>query len=453
MYVVKPYDEKDQMMVVSSSFYRRLDRPSLNRIKLQYGIREVDVTIHHANTINNDTIYLSTNVMEQLGLPLTSSFDLVAQGDKIVFGPYIGILCELTNRKLAEMITTYKSFVKGYPYFGGTIAIFSVEGIDEEKQVIDGFLYNAKSKSWDQKTFPFPGVVMSIAEPSLTSASDAFHKHMRNFQWLLGEKVFNYPHFSKWEMHRMLLPEWRSNLPDTAIYQDISDVYDMLSKHGNIYIKPLHGRLGKRIFNVLKSGQTITVKYEEKRAEFVDMRKMATFLDQHLIPNAFIIQETIPLKTVHQSVIDFRVMASKNYKGQWEVPGIYARYGATGHIVSNITAGGHTEIARKTLKEVWKLSDLEVHRMERAMERMVVNVIESLEKQGYQLGNIGVDLGLDEKGHLTLIEVNHQNPDPYIALMAKDRLAFYQCRFNNMMYARKLSGFTYKGKRFGEGMD
>lgn len=451
MYVVKSYDEKDQVMVVSSSFFRRLDRPSLKRINLQYGIKNTEVTINHANTIKNDTVYLSTTVMQQLGLPLTSSFDLVIQGDKIIVGPYIGILCELTNRKLAEMIPTYKSFVKGYPYIGGTIAIFSVEGIDEEKQMIDGFLYNSESKSWDQKTFPFPGVVMSIAEPSLTSSSDAFHQHMRNFQSLLGKQVFNYPHFSKWEMHQMLLPEWKAYLPETAIYQDNTDLYDMLAKHGNIYIKPLHGRLGKRIFNVVKSGTELTVKYEEKRAVFSHMKEMGHFLEQHLIPNAFIIQETIPLKKFHQSVIDFRVMASKNYKGQWEVPGIYARYGATGHIVSNITAGGHTELARKTLKEVWKLSDLEVHRLERAMERMVVNVIQSLEKQGYQLGNIGVDLGLDENGHLTIIEVNHQNPDPYIALMAKDRLAFYQCRFNNMMYARKLSGFQYKGKRFGEG--
>ncbi|MFP3361163.1 YheC/YheD family protein, partial [Planococcus sp. SIMBA_143] len=82
--------------------------------------------------------------------------------------------------------------------------------------------------------------------------------------------------------------------------------------HESIYIKPVHGRLGKRIFNVVKNGEQIKVKYDEKRIRheevFAAESEMYLFFQKHLIPDAFLIQQTIPLKTFEGSVIDFRVM-------------------------------------------------------------------------------------------------------------------------------------------------
>lgn len=243
----------------------------------------------------------------------------------------------------------------------------------------------------------------------------------------------------------MLLPELKEHLPETALYRDVEDIHDMLNTHGSIYIKPVHGRLGKRIFNVVKNGSEIKVKYDEKRRRheevFAAEAESNLFFQKHLIPDAFLIQQTIPLKTHEGSVIDFRVMVAKNEKGLWENLGIYSRYGARGQIVSNITAGGHTEIARNTLKTVWKLEEKEIQRVEQEMERIVLCSIQVLENQGYHLGNIGVDIGLDDECKMSIIEINHQNPDPYIALMAKDRLAFYKCRFQLMRYGRYLGGF------------
>ena len=198
----------------------------------------------------------------------------------------------------------------------------------------------------------------------------------------------------------MLRPELKEYLPVTALYTNVEDIHDMLNRHGNIYIKPLHGRLGKRIFNVVKNGEQIKVKYDEKQIKheevFAAEAESNLFFQKHLIPDDFLIQQTIPLKTHEGSVIDFRVMVAKNEKGLWENLGIYSRYGARGQIVSNITAGGHTEIARDTLKNVWKLEDKEIQRVEEEMEQIVLRSINTLEEHGYHLGNIGVDIGLDE---------------------------------------------------------
>ncbi|QHA91087.1 YheC/YheD family protein [Bacillus sp. N1-1] len=445
MYEIKVYEKKGQMMIVSKSSFPGLVGYSNQHVRLQFGIKTIEVTIHFSDTINEENVHLSTSVVKQLGLPLTCGYDLVVQGDKITIGPFIGILCELTNRKLMEMLPTYKSFVKGYRYIGGAVAVFSIEGIHKEKQMISGYLYHPEKNTWEVKSFPFPAVVMSIAEPSLTSSWEVFHEHMKNFDSLLGGCVFNYPHFSKWEMHQILLPELKEYLPETALYRDVEDIYDMLNRYQSIYVKPVQGRLGKRIFNVVKNGDQIKVKYDEKRRRheevFAARAESNLFFQKHLIPDGFLIQQTIPLKTHEGSVIDFRVMVAKNEKGLWENLGIYSRYGARGQIVSNITAGGHTEIARSTLETVWKLEDKEIQRVEQEMERIVLRSIQELEDQGYHLGNIGVDIGLDDECKMSIIEINHQNPDPYIALMAKDRLAFYKCRFQLMRYGRYLGGF------------
>ncbi len=445
MYVIKPYLKTDNKLIVAKSAMLGRSGQSKENVQIQFGIMSLYVTLYDSDLVEENEVYLSSNVIKQLGIQISCPYDLVVYENKIMVGPFIGILSELTNKKVAEMLPTYNSFVKGYRYIGGAIAVFSIEGINKEKGTIQGFLYHPKKKIWQWKTFPFPGVVMSITEPSLTSSWKAFHEQMRNIELLLGGKVFNYPHFSKWEMYQMLLPQFKHQLPETTLYKDVHNIHEMLQKHGSVYIKPLNGRLGKRIYNIVKDGPHIRIKFDVNHKSheevFTNEMESSRFFEKHLVRNAFLIQQTIPLKTYEQSVIDFRVMGAKNQKGQWQNLGIYSRYGARGQIVSNITAGGHTELAGKTLKEVWHLREKEVQRLEKEMEHVVLAAIQTIEGNGYHLGNIGVDIGLDDQCNISIIEINHQNPDPYIALMAEDRKAFYNCRFQNMRYARYLGGF------------
>ncbi len=442
---VKPYLQKNDRLIVSKKSHVSREVQSEKTYRIQFGIKYWNVTVYHSDYAKEDELHLSTNVIEKLGLPLSCHYDVVVQGDTIIIGPFIGILCELTNKKLVELLPTYKSFVNGYRAIGGAVMVFSIEGIQKEKRMISGFLYHPVKKAWEVIKLPYPAVVMSIAEPSLTSSWEKFHECMTDFELRLGGRVFNYPHFSKWEMYQMLHPEFKEYLPETVLYEDVTSIYDMLRRHDNLYIKPLNGRLGKSILNVREEGHALIVKYEENRKRrderFESKGESYQFFQNHLVPNHFLIQETIPLQTHEQRVIDFRVMTSKNHKGLWETVGIYSRYGAKGQIVSNITAGGHTEIARETLKNVWKLGDKEIQRIEEEMKRVVLTSIQKIEEQGYHLANIGVDIGLDDNCQISIIEINHQNPDPYIAMIAKDRLAFYTSRYQNMRYARYLGGF------------
>jgi hypothetical protein len=414
-------------------------------IAIQFGVSRINVDVVRSDEIEGNFITISSDVLQALNLPLSCNYELRFENEILVIGPFIGILAEVTNKKLDQLLLSYNSFVKGYVKIGGAIIVFSLSGINEEDRRISGYLYDPSTNEWKTRTLPYPSSIISIIEASLTSNWRMFQRKMEHLISVLGPRVFNFPHFSKWEMYNILSPSISHVLPDAICYQNPVDVLDMAIKHGNVYVKPIHGRLGKKIYKIIKTPKKIAVEYIYRRKKrvkyFTSNEKFLLFIKEQLIPKAYLIQEAIPLMIQGNRVIDFRMIMVKNERGKWENIGIFSRFGSKGSIVSNITAGGHTELADKTLQNIWKLSNEEVNKVKMNMLNIANESLQLIEEKGYQFGNIGFDIGLDANGKLYIIEINHQNPDPYIALFAKEKGLFYLTRFKNMMYAKKLAGF------------
>lgn len=447
MYFIKPCNITSSTVALSpsASFVQQLNKEKTNW-SIKFGVKTLKVEVIFSNSLENNQIVLSNNIIDDLRIPLTCFYDILIKENEIVIGPFIGILSELTNKKVAEMLPTYSSFVKGYKKICGAIIVFSLEGISlDNYSTLSGFLYQPDTDSWVFGIFPYPAAIMSILEASLTPKWEEFRYKMKHFISILGPKVFNFPHFSKWEMYNLLVPKLGNVLPKTTLYKDVEDIAEMLHIYGSVYIKPLNGRLGKQIYKVIKDDPKIVVQYDHEREKqvryFTNDPDIIAFFKKHLVPGMFLIQQTIPLMVYQNSVLDFRVMVVKNEFGLWENLGMYARYGAKGQIVSNITAGGKTEIADSTLKKVWKLTNEEIVKVKAAIGRVIRESLFHLEQNGYHIGNIGFDIGLDKKCSIYIIEINHQNPDPYIAVFANNRDAFYLARLKNMMYAKHLVGF------------
>lgn len=442
MHQIKPCNQTKQTITFSS---HSILTPEQENGSLTFGVKAVEVKIEVSDSVEGNEILLSEDIIQKLQIPLTCSYDILLNDNLIRIGPFIGILTELTDKKVEQMLFTYKSFVKRYQQIGGAILVFSLESIHIEKQTISGFLYQPEHKSWKYGTFPFPATIMTILEASLTSKYKNFHDKIKHLTSILGPKVFNFPHFSKWEMHKLLLPKFDHVLPQTTLYQEPNDISHMLQLYKSIYIKPINGRLGKRIFKVVQTASNIAVSFYINRSKqvkvFSTQQDMMSFFQANLLPYMYVVQQTIPLMTYDDRMIDFRVMMIKNEWGIWDNLGVYSRYGAKGQLVSNITAGGQTEMASATLKNVWKLDSEEIETVLFKIDTLVREILALFEQQGYHLANIGFDIGMNENGKLYVIEINHQNPDPYIALKANNRNAFYLARYKNMMYAKYLEGY------------
>ncbi|WP_066054178.1 YheC/YheD family endospore coat-associated protein [Robertmurraya korlensis] len=442
MHHIKPCNQTQYTITLSPDSPLIPEQPN---VSLLFGVKTAEVKIEVSDSVEGSEILLSDHLIHELQIPLTCSYDILVGDHFIRIGPFIGILAELTDKKVEQLLFTYKSFVRRYQQIGGAILVFSLESIHIEQQTISGFLYQPEHNSWKYGTFPFPASVMTILEASLTSKYKDFHQKINVLTSVLGPKVFNYPHFSKWEMHKLLVQKLGHVLPETTLYQEPDDITDMLKLYKSIYIKPINGRLGKRIFKVVQTNKHIAVYFYVNRRKqvktFSSPKEMMSFFQANLVPNVYLIQQTISLMKFDDRIIDFRVMMIKNEWGIWDNLGIYSRYGAKGQLVSNITAGGQTELASDTLKTVWKLDSESTQEVLLKIDKLVREALELFEQQGYHLANIGFDIGMNENGALYIIEINHQNPDPYIALKANNSRAFYLARYKNMMYAKHLEGY------------
>ena len=414
-------------------------------ILLEYGQQTQSVYVNSSKALEADCLLLSADILKQMRIPLTSAYCLRIERNKLIIGPYIGILADLSGDVLAELVTTLSSFLTYYNRIGGTIVAFALDGVNTKKQEIHGYIYEPETKKWISGTYTYPASVLSITEASLTDKWDDFTKVMLHFKQGLGSGVFNYPMFSKWDMYQLLKSRYPQHLPETKVYEDPQTIKEMIEKYQTIYIKPIHGRLGRSIFQAEKSSSGYTIRYKMKRKPKVRLyrteKSFLLFFQQLIDPGDYLIQATIPLMRHNQSLIDFRVMMAKNHQGDWQTSGIFARYGASGSIVSNITAGGRAELADKTLQKVWKLTNRQISEVKQDITELCRNVLAVIEAEGYHCGNIGVDIGIDQNLSLTIIEINNQNPDPYIAKRAKRSPEFYKHRYLNMMYAKKLAGF------------
>lgn len=445
MLSIIPYQINGPIIILSQQNKIAKQLSAESYLTFKFGLKSCKVKVKLSNSLNENNLLVSEHVLKLLKIPHTSKYSIRLQTNELIIGPYIGILAELTNQKLAILLPTLTSFLKYYNTIGGTIIAFSLEGINSAKQEITGYIFNPKTNKWVHGTYFYPSSILSITEASLTDKWTEFKEKMNHFEKSIGHTVFNYPSFSKWEMHEFLKHRFRHVLPETFKYQNIKEVKMLVQKHKSIYIKPINGRLGRFIYKVNKTSSGYIVKYRNKKKvaekRFATENALLDFFKQKLIPGEYLLQEALPLVQHNNSVIDFRVMLARNRSGSWEECGFFSRYGAKGSAISNITAGGRAEAAELTLKKVWHLEEAEINRLKHKIINLCKDVLQVIEKRGFHCGNIGVDIAIDKNRNIWIIEINNQNPDPYIAIFAKRNSYFYKTRHLNMLYAKKLAGF------------
>ena len=445
MYRILPYTARSSALILPHKSSLAKQVKDGGSLVLEYGTRSQPVRVMLSASMAENHLGLSENIIEQLKMPLAALYLIKKNQDRIVIGPSIGILAELTDMNLEGLLPTLNSYMNKYKEIGGSFLAFSLEGIQPKKQEIRGYMYQPFSKSWVKGNYAYPASLFSITEPSMTDKWPDFQRKMNHLQQVLGPAIYNYPLFSKWDMYHMLGGRFQEFLPETVLLEGLSDVRRMLNKYGTVYIKPINGRLGRAILYVSKTAGGFRLRYTSKRKirsfTFKEFSSLESRLKKLVLPGQYLIQERVPLMKHDRSVIDFRVIMVKDHDGKWQNSGIFARYGAKGSIVSNITAGGKAESAHITLKKIWGLNDAAIEEVLNKMKGLCCSVLEEVENNGYHCGNIGIDLGVTRDLDLVLIEMNNQNPDPYIAKAARRNADFHKTRHLNMQYAKKLAGF------------
>lgn len=434
---VKILEETGFRVILNSAVIQKLGISPKENTICRFGLQECEVTVISSDQINENEIFMTGDAIHYLMLPLSPAYEIHYKENKLHIGPVIGIVAGKTLKNLDKNIQKLGRYVRNYNKIGGAIIAFSNEGIDRHNKLIFGYLYNPFKKKWEKGFYPYP---LAIFKKS--SLNKELHHY---FESLIGKKIFNSSTFDKWEMYTLFKnsSELKPFLPETKIFRTIFNVEQMMERYAAVYIKPIKGMQGKKVAKIEKKADKLLIQYIEddtkKDYSFNDLYEAKDFLERNFGEERFILQQPLNLR-FNESIIDFRVIMIKDHTGEWKNYGVLGRNGVKGHIVSNRHRGGKVEQADITLGNMFTNKDAILENY-RKMENLAKKAAQTIENCGFHFGKLGIDIGIDTDGKVWLIEINHRNPNDFVASFAGDFQLVNEIRLANMLYAKRLADF------------
>ena len=356
----------------------------------------------------------------------------IVKGDIVQNSFVIGILVAKNNRKLKESLNHLNDL--GAIYKKGQVGAFSLEGINRDKQMIKGFLYD--QGIWRPSTFSMPDAI--INRISLNRKWESF------FRETVGRRMMNNFTFNKWEMYKWLSnnSNLRKHLPITRLVNCPQDITDFLGQYNEGIIKPISGTYGKGIFKVSKHEESFKVEVsrqqEQENSLYLNHDELEVYFSSKFKRGKYIIQQVINLY-VGKSPIDFRLILVKVGIGEWKDLGLIARKGNKNGIVSNLGLVKRGDLALRNLLSIPRYEAIETRNK---MTQVSFDAAMEMEKYGGcngNLGNLGIDLGLDRNQNLWIIEINHRNPRHQMAVDAGEDEIYANSNKFIMDYVHKLA--------------
>lgn len=388
--------------------------------------------------LKSGKISVSADVMQRLHLPAGIEYQVISGREGIRFGPVIGLLLarartQLIGRKPDGLL----DYTLIYPQIRGLLYVFSIDGIDCKKKMVNGFYYagglNGKNRMWEERMLPLPdSIFQRIVMPDQVRLS---------LKEITSNRLFNSRYFDKWEFWKIVsrVESISRNIPHTALLSGIDDLDGMLSNYGEVYLKPLNGTLSRGLYKVskIKAGYLFDVEHGGERVPIGSRDKAEAFLKKLIGNRRYVVQQSIEPLMIDGRHMDFRVIMQKDHTKRWNCTGIIACIGVRGSICSN---WGYELTFETVLTKHFGLSQQELFKKRQQIVEICSGVSEALEGGGENYGDLGIDVVLDRKFNVWVLEANKRHYHT-VPLWIEDMQMFYNVKANPVKYASALAGF------------
>lgn len=327
--------------------------------------------------------------------------------------PVLGILTLYMNeqRNLEERYI-YQKMITAGKQIGVDVFVFTPQDVNEERHKISALTYNPATKRWSRKSVSFPHMIFDRCRLQKSYRFEQLRRFRAKYRHL---PFLNRPLRNKWLIHQVLyeLPHVQSYLPKTKLYSSIKDVQQMIKSFPLLYLKPINGTGGRGILRVEKLSNnsfSVYVQGRDHQRRIITPQKMnwtqlAAKLHSWNAKGRYIIQQGISIKLNNGRVHDYRMLVQKNGEGQWQLTGCAGRVGAAGSITSNLHGGGKA-VMMDDLLLPWLDSEAKVQQIKEETSALGVSVASFLEEKYGALCELALDLAIDRKGAIYLLEVN-----------------------------------------------
>ncbi|MFS0837089.1 YheC/YheD family protein [Paenibacillus sp. 1P03SA] len=351
--------------------------------------------------------------------------------------PVIGILTWREGHSFKEP-GYFRSLVREGQKLGATVFIFSHKDAFPDKKQVRGYVPDG-STGWTSRIFPWPDVVIDRCR----TAQEGYSEFRKQKHFVYANHTFT----NKMSATRLFsndeeLKKW---IPATVDY-NADNLIRMFKKHRILYIKPGNGTGGKSIVKIsrVKEGYRLlgrTKEYAKRNVLFRNLTSLTNWLNQwirqeRIRKGNFMIQQGLDLELLPGHVSDMRLLIQKNDKGRWEVTGEGMRIGGVNNPTSNLHGGGRASSTEAVLHK--RFTPERTNEIIAECHDLAHGVVAVIEKHFGRMLEYGLDIGIDTRGSVWLIEVN---PKPGRELFKKmGRKDLYQKSIRRpLQYALYLS--------------
>ncbi len=368
--------------------------------------------------------------------------------------PVLGILTlYLNDAGLLEERPVYQKMIAAGQKLGLHVIVFTPKDVDYQENMAYAHIYHTGSKTWSRKWTAIPSLIYDRCRIQRTVRFEQLQRFRKRYGHL---NYLNRPLRNKWTIHRILSKDarFKSHLPGTRFIESVQDAIDMVRKHPLVYLKPINGTGGRGILRIeRKADGSLLVQGREQSRRIIKPQQMrlstlGSYLsDWRLKENRYIAQQGIQIKLGNGRVHDYRMLVQKNSEGVWEVTGCAGRVGAVGSITSNLHGGGHAATMGSLLQD-WLRDEVSPDMVKAEAYKLGTGVAAYLEQCYGRLCELALDLAIDRKGRIWLLEVNPK-PAREVFIQAGEKETYRKAVVRPIEYALWL----YQQKRKTVGKD
>lgn len=292
---------------------------------------------------------------------------------------------------------------------GMSIQVFTPEDVSTKNDTVHAHIYNSSLKKWTRKWVPMPKLIYDRCRYQKTYRFQLLKKFRARYAHLT---YLNKPILHKWGNQKMLTSNSfiAKHLPDTTRYQKREDLYRFLDKYPLVYLKPEDGTGGRGIVSIRRQSNGMYLLRGRNQIRKIISPQLVRKEQIHLklasfpLKDGYLIQQGIDITLPNGRVHDFRMLIQKNGQGKWEVTGCAGRVGPPKSVTSNLHGGGSAESMNDLLSH--RFNKFEIEEIRSKMETLSHRVVEHVETKFKHLCEMALDLAVDRKGNVWLLEIN-----------------------------------------------
>lgn len=313
--------------------------------------------------------------------------------------------------KYGEQAPFYAKLMQVGRARGVVVYTFAPRDVDWAHRVVWGRTYSPKLGGWVRRPYPLPGAVFNRYPAA------AYNQHVLSTIRRLkdrGSPFVNSSFQDKYRLHRTLMrwPALRPHLPQSRLCRgSAAPVLELLRTYSSVYMKPVDGSLGSGVVRIRRLGGGrchVAGRLKGGRiSRIVPAASLAAVVRRIAGSRRYMAQQGLTLDYLRGRTADIRALVQRDGRGVWQITGMALRVGASGSVTSNLHGGGRAVPVERALAS--HFGPARTRQIMVEVKRVLGLFVAAMEQSLGPMGELGMDLGVDAKGHVWYIE---SNPKP-----------------------------------------